>query len=181
MARTSAVVGTPVLLSLGSNLGDRCAQLARAVDAIARCSLLEELVCSPIYETEPVGYTDQPLFLNCCIAGRTALDPQNLHYRLKELERSLGRRRRPRWHEREIDIDIILFGTDIITGTDLVIPHPHATERAFVLIPARDIAADWIHPVAGKTIADLAALVDGHSVRKTDFCITVPHAYRAQR
>ncbi|GIV54133.1 MAG: 2-amino-4-hydroxy-6-hydroxymethyldihydropteridine diphosphokinase [Candidatus Kapaibacterium sp.] len=172
MARPSATVVTPVLLSLGSNLGDRLAQLDAAVRSIRADGLLCSMRCSPVYETEPVGYHNQPRFLNCCIAGLTSLDPFVLHSHLKDLERRLGRRPRPRWHEREIDIDIILYGDNVIEHPQLVIPHPQTIERAFVLIPASDIVPSWIHPQAQQTIAALADTVRDQPVCRTNFCIT---------
>ncbi len=169
MARTPIEEATPVLLSLGSNLGDRRTYIESAIELLTTSRTVVSLICSPIYETEPVGYRDQPLFLNCCVTGVTSHDPLSLYRTLKQIEQHLGRSPRPRWHEREIDLDIILYGNQIIEHSDVVIPHPRALERAFVLIPAADIAPEWIHPVAHQTIAALAQAIESTSVRKTDF------------
>ncbi len=171
MARTPIEEATPVLLSLGSNLGDRLTYIESAIELLTAKGSVISLICSPIYETEPVGYLDQPPFLNCCVTGVTSHDPLSLYWTLKQIEQHLGRAPRPRWHEREIDLDIILYGNQIIEHSDVVIPHPRALERAFVLIPAADIAPEWIHPVAQQTIAALAQAIKSTSVRKTDFRI----------
>ncbi|MCS7000030.1 MAG: 2-amino-4-hydroxy-6-hydroxymethyldihydropteridine diphosphokinase [Bacteroidota bacterium] len=172
MVQRAYQASTPVLVALGSNLGDRVGYLNAAVQMIAATRCIENIRSSPIYETEPVGYTNQPRFLNCCIIGSTLLDPIALHSCLKHIEQELGRRSRPRWHEREIDLDIILYGRYVLHSAALTIPHPSATERAFVLLPACDIAADWIHPLTGKTIGELATPYrHTDQVRKTEFCI----------
>ncbi len=166
MESASPIITEPVLLSLGSNIGNRLGYLESALCAIVERNYLAELCCSPIYESAPVGYHDQPYFLNFCITGRTSLEPDQLHCKLKELERELGRQHRPRWHEREIDLDIILYGSRIHQSVHLEIPHPRALERAFVLIPACAIASDWIVPTSGRTIAEHAAqLPDNHALR----------------
>jgi 2-amino-4-hydroxy-6-hydroxymethyldihydropteridine diphosphokinase len=166
MESASPVITEPVLLALGSNIGDRLGYLKSAMCAIIERNYLVEVSCSPIYESAPVGYHNQPDFLNCCITGKTSLQPDQLYCKLKELELELGRQHRPRWHEREIDIDIILYGSRILQSVHLEIPHPRALERAFVLIPAQVIASDWIVPTSGRTIAEHAAqLPDNHTLR----------------
>ncbi|MCX7929724.1 MAG: 2-amino-4-hydroxy-6-hydroxymethyldihydropteridine diphosphokinase [Chlorobi bacterium] len=171
MARTSPTISEKVLLALGSNLGNRLGYLCAAATLLDTEGIISDAACSSVYETVPVGYHQQPMFLNCCIAGATQLDPFELQRRLKDVEMHLGRQLRPRWHEREIDIDIVLYGTHIIATETLIIPHPGATERAFVLLPASEIVPNWIHPVTGCTVAELALRVATDGVTKTDFCI----------
>jgi 2-amino-4-hydroxy-6-hydroxymethyldihydropteridine diphosphokinase len=144
-----------VLLSLGSNLGDRLAYLENAVELLQRFNVLQNIVISSVYETEPVGVTDQPWFLNLVIAGRTALKADELFLLCKSIEHSLGRKPRQRWFEREIDIDILLYGSLLINTDDLVIPHPRMHERLFVLKPAAEIAANIFHPTLNIRIIDL--------------------------
>lgn len=171
MAQTSSLTEHRVLIGLGSNLGDRLGFLRAAINAVETGGVLCSVVCSPVYESAPIGFRDQPDYLNCCIAGTTTLAPEHLHRVLAELERRLGRRIRPRWHEREIDLDIILYDDLVLESQSLTIPHPGAVERAFVLYPARDIVPDWVHPTEGATIAELAERLPSQSLRKTDFCI----------
>lgn len=164
----------PVLVGLGSNLGDRLANLQAAISQIAQRGFLCDIVCSSVYESLPMGYVEQPNFLNCCIAGKTALDPLALYRHLKSLERSLGRQDRPRWHPREIDLDIILYGNTRIESEILTIPHPRALERPFVMLPAAEIVPDWLHPTAQVTIARLAEQVARREgIKKTEFCIHI--------
>lgn len=151
-------------LGLGANLGDRAANLKQALRLIAQSATVTGV--SPLYETEPVG-PEQPLFYNAVCEIETALAPRELLVRLKEMEREVGRSpRTERWGPREIDIDILLYGEQVIEEKDLTIPHPQMLERAFVLVPLAEIAADVHHPVRGETIGDLAALVDAEGVRK---------------
>lgn len=159
MEIASSSIAVHVLLALGSNLGDRIGYLRAATAAIVEREYLDRIRCSPIYESAPLGYSEQPNFLNCCIAGTTSLPPAQLHSCLKALEVELGRQPRPRWHQREIDVDIILYGDLVLRTSELEIPHPRALERAFVLLPARAIASDWIFPGTGRTIGELAATV----------------------
>ena len=115
---------------------------------------------SRVYETPPWGYEEQPAFLNQVLQVETELDPPALLRHLKRIEKKLGRRATFRYGPRAIDLDI-LFYADLIYSTDsLQIPHPLATERAFVLVPMLEIAPDFVHPVLGKSIRDLARKVD---------------------
>ncbi|MGK9165577.1 2-amino-4-hydroxy-6-hydroxymethyldihydropteridine diphosphokinase [Inquilinus limosus] len=143
----------PVLFALGTNLGDRAANLRRAIAWLRRTVAVEAL--SAVYETAPMYDTDQPPFLNMCVAARTDLEPEALLARLKAAEAEIGRvPSRPKG-PRLIDIDLLLYGDRVIDRPDLVVPHPRMAERGFVLAPAADIAAGWRHPVDGRSVAQL--------------------------
>ncbi len=148
-----------VYLGLGSNLGDRQANLARALKLLGE-RLHIELVSS-LYETEPVDYAEQPLFLNAICRAQTELGPMQLLSLVKGIEASLGRVPSFPNAPRPIDIDIIFYGDLIMETPDLTIPHPRLEERAFVLIPLLEIAPDLRHPVSGENVKDLAARVGG--------------------
>ena len=147
---------TRVYLSLGANLGDREAWLARALDALQALDSTTLVMYSSCYETEPVGITDQPRFLNMAAAIETALAPLEMLDAVKAIERGLGRQQRHRWGPREIDIDLILWGQHEVKGERLTLPHPEFRERAFVLEPLREFAGDVTDPVTGKTVDELA-------------------------
>lgn len=150
---------TEVFIALGSNLGDRSANLAAAIEALS--ADVEILDRSPIYETDPQYVTDQPSFLNMAVRGVTALDPPGLLARLKAVEAALGRVSGRRFGPRLIDLDIIFYGNEIFEKADLQIPHPRMTERGFVLAPLADIAPQKIHPVVGRTVGDMLAALPG--------------------
>ncbi|WP_366657079.1 2-amino-4-hydroxy-6-hydroxymethyldihydropteridine diphosphokinase [Fodinicurvata sp. EGI_FJ10296] len=146
---------TPVLLGLGANIGDRRQTIRAALDGLAPFARISAV--SALYETAPMYVTDQESFINICAVVETDLAPRELLHAVKALERALGRMPSRRFGPRQIDIDIIMYGDAEIAEDDLQIPHPRVLERAFVLVPAVDVAADWIHPVAGRTIRGLAA------------------------
>ena len=150
-------------LGLGSNLGDRHAALARALQLLNRADDILVRRCSTIYETEPWGYTDQPSFLNCVAEITTASSPSRLLETAKAIEQTLGRTAGIRYGPRPIDIDILLYGDAIVDlrVPDLHIPHLRILERAFVLVPLAEIAGNVRHPVCKELIADLAEAVDG--------------------
>ena len=148
-----------VYLGLGSNLGDRQATMEKALKLLGE-RLQIELVSS-IYETEPVGYEDQPMFLNAVCRGQTELGPLQLLSLVKGIEASLGRVSSFPNAPRIIDVDIIFYGDVIMQTPELTIPHPRLEERAFVLIPLLEMAPDLCHPVSGESIKDLAAMVQG--------------------
>lgn len=150
---------TEVLIALGSNLGDREANLATAIDALSPDVII--LDRSPVYETDPQYVTDQPNFLNMAVRGETALDPERLLARLKALETALGREKGRRFGPRLIDLDIIFFGDDVVEGPDIQIPHPRMAERDFVLFPLADIAPQKKHPVTGRSVSDMLAALPG--------------------
>jgi 2-amino-4-hydroxy-6-hydroxymethyldihydropteridine diphosphokinase len=142
-----------IYLALGSNLGDRLQTIESGMELLK--SRVSELSISKIYETEPWGITDQPAFLNACVGGFTTLSPTNLLKFIKEIEITLGRKKRIKWGPRELDIDILFYGERIINESDLVIPHPFLHQRSFALVPLKDLAPDFIHPVIKKSISSL--------------------------
>ena len=140
-------------VALGSNLGDRRAHLEYAVSRLQ--SLLENPSISTLYETEPVGTEGQPLFLNGAMVGRYDGQPRELLQSLMSIERERGRERSTHWAARTLDLDLILFGNQILNEPDLVIPHPRFRERAFVLQPLAEIAPQLVDPVTGMTVGQL--------------------------
>lgn len=142
-----------VYLSLGSNLGDRQANLRNAIGRLLELGYVQEI--SSLYETEPVELTDQPWFLNCAVAVRTELIPREFLAGLLAIERSMGRERTQPKGPRNIDIDILLFGGATINTPQLTVPHPAMAGRRFVLEPLAEIAPEMKHPVRKKTIREL--------------------------
>ncbi|HET8727129.1 MAG TPA: 2-amino-4-hydroxy-6-hydroxymethyldihydropteridine diphosphokinase, partial [Alphaproteobacteria bacterium] len=143
----------PVLLGLGANLGDREATLRAAVSGLGR--FLNVTGVSPVYETAPMYVMDQERFLNMVVAAETVLPPLRLLETVKDLERRLGRTPSRRYGPRRIDIDVIFYDDQIVSESDLQVPHPRLAERAFVLAPAADIAPDWVHPETGRTVKQM--------------------------
>jgi 2-amino-4-hydroxy-6-hydroxymethyldihydropteridine diphosphokinase len=148
----------PIFLALGSNLGDRRGNLQAALAALVPQVRLRR--ASPVYETPPWGYTDQPAFLNQVVEVETDLDPWELLAYLKEIERQLGRRPSIRNGPRVIDLDILFYNDRIIDMPGITVPHPRLHERGFVLAPLADLAPDFRHPVLNKNVRQLLAQVD---------------------
>lgn len=128
-----------VYLSLGSNLGDRKAQLQEAVRLLQSNPSISNMKMSSIYETAPVGYLNQDAFLNLVIRLETSLSPLSLLDTCQEIEQILQRERLIRWGPRTVDLDVLLYGQEQLTTERLIIPHPHMYERAFVLVPLREL------------------------------------------
>ncbi len=143
-------------LSLGTNLGNRRQNLARAIAGLG--DFMQVTAVSPIYETRPWGpVQDQPHFYNLCLAGTSLLSPLPFLTASKQLEEEIGRVDSTRWGPRLIDIDLLLHGQTILQTDTLTLPHCQLTQRAFVLAPLADIAPALIHPVTGQTVRDLLA------------------------
>jgi 2-amino-4-hydroxy-6-hydroxymethyldihydropteridine diphosphokinase len=145
-----------VHLSLGSNAGDRVANLRAALHALAGTERIRVVKVSSAYETAPVGYTDQSAFLNLAAEIETAFEPLELLNAAKDIERELGRTPTVRWGPREIDIDLILWGPRTVETESLVLPHKEFRTRAFVLVPLAEIAPDAVDPVTGLSVSELA-------------------------
>jgi len=142
-----------VYLALGSNLGDRLENLQQAIRALP--PLVRMVAASPVYETLPWGYVDQPAFLNQVIQAETDLDPQSLLATLKQIETSVGRTATFRYGPRLIDLDILFYDDILLNTPGLIIPHPSIPERAFVLVPLADLNPDLRHPSLGKTVRQM--------------------------
>jgi 2-amino-4-hydroxy-6-hydroxymethyldihydropteridine diphosphokinase len=146
-------------IALGSNLGDSLLTLNTAVAHLNGLADLRVLACSHWYRTAPIG-PPQPDYLNGCLILTTSLTPQSLMQQLLSVETHFGRERRERWGARTLDLDLLLFDDVVVSQPDLTIPHPRMNDRAFVLVPLAEIAADWIAPTTGQTIAHQAAKID---------------------
>jgi len=154
-------------LSLGSNVGDRRANLRNAIGKLLNLGNL--VAVSSFYETEPVEFTDQPWFLNCAVALQTELLAADFLPEIMAIERELGRQRTQPKGPRTIDIDVLLFGKAVMQSSQLTLPHPAMHERRFVLEPLAEIAPDLHHPVLKKSVRELLASLPkrGGMVKKT--------------
>ncbi|HEX9814398.1 MAG TPA: 2-amino-4-hydroxy-6-hydroxymethyldihydropteridine diphosphokinase [Myxococcota bacterium] len=168
-----APIEEQVFVAMGSNLGDRDAHLAAGLARLRATKGIEVVAVSPLYETEPVGPAPQGLYLNGAIQLATTLHPKALLDRLLEIEIAEGRNRGvDRNAPRTLDLDLLLYGGRKLAGPDLEIPHPRLAERPFVLEPLCDLAAEFVHPVLGETIAVLARRVrDPAAVRRRNSSI----------
>ncbi len=152
-----------VYLGLGSNLGDRKKNLIAALDRLPPDVRVQAV--SSLYETDPVGPQDQQDFYNSVCRANTSLEPRELLAVVKRVERDVGRVQARRWGPRVIDIDILLYSDVTVDEPELHIPHREMANRAFVLVPLAELAADVTHPADGRTISELLASVDASGVR----------------
>ena len=163
--------GERFAVGLGSNLGDRLANLHLGLRAVAAHAT--DLVVSAVYETEPVLFEAQGPFLNACCAGLMRLMPHQLLSELQDAERRAGRRSGgPRYGPRELDLDLLLYGEEAVQSEHLVVPHPRLRERAFVLAPLAEIAPVWVVPASADqppaTVAELAEAVGQIGIVRTE-------------
>jgi 2-amino-4-hydroxy-6-hydroxymethyldihydropteridine diphosphokinase len=154
-----------VYLSLGSNVGDREANLREALDRLPAAGVRVRRV-SPVYETEPVDFTAQRWFLNLVAEAETELFPKQLLARLARIEVALGRVRAVAKGPRTLDIDILLYGQAVVRSPELQIPHPRMAERRFVLAPLADLAPDLRHPETRKTVREMLEAAPAQVVRR---------------
>ncbi|RZU41536.1 2-amino-4-hydroxy-6-hydroxymethyldihydropteridine diphosphokinase [Edaphobacter modestus] len=144
-------------IALGSNLasrfGDREANLREAIRRLA--ALGEVKAVSRFHDTEPVGYTDQPRFLNGAVVLETSLAPEELMRALLEVEQEMGRERVITKGPRVIDLDLLLYGDEVINTAELTLPHPEMHARRFVLEPLKEVAGEWVHPVLGLSVDEM--------------------------
>jgi 2-amino-4-hydroxy-6-hydroxymethyldihydropteridine diphosphokinase len=141
-------------VALGSNLGDKEQNIRRALELMEQHGVRVRKV-SPLLTTEPYGVTDQPEFLNGAAEIEWAGDAESLLHTLLAIEQEMGRQRKRHWGERNIDLDLLLFGDQILRSADLVLPHPDMANRSFVLEPLAAIAETVVHPVFHRTIGEL--------------------------
>ena len=153
-----------VYLALGTNLGDRLANLKQAIASLT--PQMEVKTKSQVYETAPWGYEDQPKFLNQVVKAKTYLDAEPLLKHLKRLEVALGRKESFPNGPRLIDMDILFYDDLVLEMPSLIIPHPRLHERCFVLLPLMDIAPDLVHPVNDKSVREMAAQCNMDGIEK---------------
>ena len=146
---------TKAYLSLGSNMGDREYHLHEALRLLDQVEGIEVRDVSPIYDTAPIGYTDQDSFFNLCASVETTLSAHDLLHHCLDVEQQLHRVRKIHWGPRTCDIDIILYGEEQIQDDELIVPHPRMEERAFVLVPLQDIASDAIEPKTQRRVSEI--------------------------
>jgi 2-amino-4-hydroxy-6-hydroxymethyldihydropteridine diphosphokinase len=151
-----------IYLSLGSNVGDREANLRAAIAALEGAGVRVRRVSS-LYETEPVDFLEQPWFLNCVLEGETDAPAQTLLKELRRIEARMGSRKLVAKGPRLLDVDILLYGDETLDTPELQVPHPRMTERRFVLEPLAEIAPELRHPSWGGTVSDLLARTQDRS------------------
>lgn len=160
-------MGDLACVGLGGNLGDRLARLRAALADIEALDGVSVAAVSSAYESDPVGYLDQPPFLNAAATLHCSLSPAELLVGLFAVEQRHGRQRTIRWGPRTLDLDLLLWGHRVVDAPELQLPHPRLLERDFVLVPLLEIAPDLRHPVTGRKLAEHAAeLTEGSRLRK---------------
>lgn len=152
---------TRAYISLGSNMGDKVASLKQAVELLQAHEHIQVIRVSSIYDTDPVGYEDQDVFMNIVAEVETELTGEELLTVCQSIEQELKRVRVVRWGPRTMDLDIILYGDEVIDTPILTVPHPRMHERAFVLVPLVELNAEVIHPVHRKSAEELLS-ENGH-------------------
>ena len=150
------------IIALGSNMGDKAANMRAAIEALCARGDISLLARSRDYRTAPWGKTDQDWFVNACISVSTRLSAHDLLRRCQEVENTLGRVRAEKWGPRIIDVDILWWRGGAVDEPHLKLPHPHIADRAFVLVPLADIAPDLV--IGGATVRDLKARIDASEV-----------------
>ena len=156
-----------VFIGVGANLGPVHENFTRALRSMEKCARV--LAVSSLYESDPVGPQDQPKFTNAVIKVETELSPFELLDHLKTIEKEIGRKKTKRWGPRVIDLDIIFYGDLVISTDSLVIPHPRAHERRFVLEPLLEIEPAAWHPVKNMAVKDICSgLGNSQAISKTD-------------
>lgn len=162
--------------ALGSNLGDRDVHLEFALLALADLDGVESTLCSPVYESDPIGPGEQLPYLNAVLSLETSLSPAALLDAMLAIEERAGRVRgpdHPRWGPRTLDLDLLLYGDFRIDEPALKLPHPELAERAFVLAPLADLAPDLVHPVLGQSISTLLGRVSREGIRPWQPCVRI--------
>jgi len=144
-----------IYIGLGSNIGDKKDYIIKAELEISKIFNTKVLKSSSLYKTEPWGIKNQDFFLNSVLEIKTSLNPYELLSELKRIELVLGRKKREKWFEREIDIDLLFYNDFILEIEELKIPHPEISNRNFVLVPLCELKPDFVHPVFKKTMKEL--------------------------
>jgi 2-amino-4-hydroxy-6-hydroxymethyldihydropteridine diphosphokinase len=156
-----------VFVGVGSNLGDREFLIRKAVESMRDLPRTLVVRVSSLYDTDPVGEVEQPVFLNAVVWLETTLEPRELLWQLLLIEKRMGRVRSQRWGPRPIDLDLLFYGEEAVDEPDLKIPHPEAHRRAFVLLPLLELDPDFVHPTTGEPIKkNLKRLPPNPPVRK---------------
>jgi 2-amino-4-hydroxy-6-hydroxymethyldihydropteridine diphosphokinase len=158
--------GFDCIIALGSNLGDKTSNIDRAIELLTEPGDIRLVARSRNFATDPWGKLDQDWFVNACVAVKTKLAPRDLLRRCKDIERGMGRVATEKWGPRIIDLDLLIYRDSVLDEPDLVLPHPHIADRAFVLAPLMDIAPDL--KIKGRSVHELLEATDQGSVRPLD-------------